>query len=161
MIKQLILRVKGHGHKLQMDNYFSSPDLHKNLTEQKLNCCTTVRPNCKGMPDDFRSNTLKLKWGDIRVRASGGMTAAVWTDKHNVHTLTNIHDPSIIFNTKNLHVCFLTKMSVLASIPNRTTDRTRHFKVHTKEYKTHPICTFNVKNKNGTINIKMWILQIM
>jgi hypothetical protein len=41
-IKQLILRVKGHGHKLQMDNYFSSPDLHNNLTEQKLNCCTTV-----------------------------------------------------------------------------------------------------------------------
>jgi hypothetical protein len=38
--------------------------------------------------------------------------------------------------------------------PHRTTDRTQHFKVHTKEYKTHPICTFNVKNKNGSYKYK-------
>jgi len=33
-IKELTQRVKGHGHKLEMDNYFSSPDLHNNLTGQ-------------------------------------------------------------------------------------------------------------------------------
>ena len=60
-----------------MDNYFSSPDLHNNLTEQKINCCSTVRPNCKGMPVDCRSKTLKLKWGNIRVRTSGDMKAVV------------------------------------------------------------------------------------
>ena len=36
------------------------------------------------------------------------MTAVVWKDKHEVHMLTNIHDPSIIFNVKNLHM-FLDK----------------------------------------------------
>jgi len=87
-----------------MDNYFSSSDLHNNLTGQKLNCCSTVRPNCKGMPDDFRSKTLKLKRGDIRVRTSGDMTAVVWKDKRDMHMLTNIHDPSIIFNVKTIRV---------------------------------------------------------
>jgi hypothetical protein len=71
------------------------------------------------MPDDFRSKTLKLKQGDIRVRTSGDTTAVVWKDKCDGHMLTNIHDPSIIFNVKNLHVCFWTKMSVLASIPTQ------------------------------------------
>jgi len=89
------------------------------LTEQKLNCCSTVRPNCKGIPDDFRSKKLKLKRGDIRVGTSGDMTAVVWKDKHAVQMLTNIHDPSIIFNVKNLHVCFWTKMSILVSIPTQ------------------------------------------
>jgi hypothetical protein len=53
-VKQLT-RVKGHGHKLYMDNYFSSPDLYSDLTKQKINCCGTMQPNGKGMPDDFRS----------------------------------------------------------------------------------------------------------
>ena len=76
-----------------MDNYFSSPDLYNNLTKQKINCCGTVPPNHKGMPDDFRSKKLKLKWGDVRVRTSSDMTAVVWKDKHNVHMLTNMRDP--------------------------------------------------------------------
>jgi hypothetical protein len=47
------------------------------LTKQKINCCGTVRPNHKGMPDDFRSKTLQLKEVDIRVRASGDITVGV------------------------------------------------------------------------------------
>jgi hypothetical protein len=76
-----------------MDNYFSFPDLYNNLTKQKINCCGTVPPNHKGMPDNFRSKELKLKRGDVRVRTSGDMTAVVWKDKYNVHMLTNMHDP--------------------------------------------------------------------
>jgi hypothetical protein len=45
------------------------------------------------MPDDFRSRILKMKWGNIRIRASGDMTAVVWKDKCDMHMLTNIHDP--------------------------------------------------------------------
>jgi hypothetical protein len=76
-----------------MDNYFSSPDLYNDLTKQKINCCGTVRPNLKAMPDDFRSKELKLKQGDVRIRTSGDMTAVVWKDKCNVHMLANMHDP--------------------------------------------------------------------
>ena len=44
------------------------------------------------MPDDLRNNTLNLKQEDTRSRTSGAMTA-VLQDKHNMHMLTNIHDP--------------------------------------------------------------------
>jgi len=54
--KQLT-RVKGHDHKLYIDNYFSSPE----LTEQKMNCCGTVRPNRKGKTDNFKSRTQTEK----------------------------------------------------------------------------------------------------
>jgi hypothetical protein len=99
-----------------MDNYFSSPDLHDNLTEQKINCCNTVRLNCKGKPDDFSSKTLKTKWGNIWVRTSGAMTAVVRKDKCDMHMLTNIHDANIAFNVKKPHICFRTKLSISASI---------------------------------------------
>jgi hypothetical protein len=90
-VKQLTRSVKGHGHKLYMDNYFSSTDLYNDLTRQKINCCSTVRPNHKGMPDDFRSKTLRLKQGDIRARTYGDLTAVVWKDKRDLHMLANIH----------------------------------------------------------------------
>lgn len=74
-----------------IDSCFSSPDLYNDSTEHKL--LQYSRRNHKGMPDNFRSKTLKLKWGDSRVRTSGHMTAVIWKDKHNVHMLTNIHYP--------------------------------------------------------------------
>jgi hypothetical protein len=92
-VKQVTRRVQGRGHKLYMDNYFSSPDLYNELTKQKINCHGTERPNCKGRQDDFRSKKLKLKRGDVKVRTSGDMTAVVWKDKGNVHMLTNMRDP--------------------------------------------------------------------
>jgi len=45
------------------------------------------------MPHDCRSKTLEMKWGYIRVRTHGDMTAVVWKDKCVVNVLTNIHDP--------------------------------------------------------------------
>jgi hypothetical protein len=34
-VKQMTRRVQRHGHKLYMDNHFSSPDVYDNLTKQK------------------------------------------------------------------------------------------------------------------------------
>jgi len=56
---------------LYIDSYFSSPYLYDDLTEQKLNFCSTVRQNHKWMPDNCRSKTLKLKWRDSRTVGSG------------------------------------------------------------------------------------------
>ena len=92
---QLTRWVKGCGHKLCMDSYFSSPDLYSNLTEQKINYCGTIRQNHKGIPDDFGGNIQKLKQDDVRVRSSGDMTAVVCKDKCDMHMLSNIHDPPV------------------------------------------------------------------
>jgi hypothetical protein len=76
-VKELTRRVEGLGHKLYMDNFFTSPDLFDDLTKCKINCCGTVRPNRKGMPQDLADRRLKLKRGDIRARTRGDLTAVV------------------------------------------------------------------------------------
>jgi hypothetical protein len=110
-----------------MDNNCSSPGLYSDLTEENINYCGTVRPNRKGMPDDFRSKTLKQKWSDIGVRISGDMTAVVWKEKWDMHTLTNICDPpeKATFVLKRLekaivedyigHVCYVDKSDRMAN----------------------------------------------
>jgi hypothetical protein len=45
------------------------------------------------MTGDFRSKTVRLKQGCVRVRTSGDITAVVWKDNHDMHRLTDIHDP--------------------------------------------------------------------
>jgi len=84
--------VEGFGHKLYMDNFFSSPDLYNDLAQKKIFCCGTVRLHRKGMPKDLKPKTLRLKHGDIRVRTKGDLTAVVWKDKRDVCLLINIHE---------------------------------------------------------------------
>lgn len=85
--------VKGKGHKLYMDNYFSSPELFLHLrNEKQINACGTVRCNRKNFPKDISQE--KLKTGDIRVRFGHGMTALRWKDKRDVYMLSSMHHPS-------------------------------------------------------------------
>jgi hypothetical protein len=75
-----------------MDNFFSNRDLFDDLTKKKINCCGTVRPNRKGMPQDLGPKKMRLKQGDIHIRTRRDLTAVVWRDKR-VYTLTNVHNP--------------------------------------------------------------------
>jgi hypothetical protein len=49
----LTRRIENLGHKLNMDNFFSSPELFDGLYTKAINCCGTVRQNRRGMPADF------------------------------------------------------------------------------------------------------------
>jgi len=80
-VRHLTCRVEGLGHKIFMDNFFSSRRLSDDLDRRKINSRGTVRPNRKDMPQDPGPNQLKLKRGDIRVRTRGGFTALVWKDR--------------------------------------------------------------------------------
>jgi hypothetical protein len=53
-VSGLTTKIENLGHKLYMDNVFSS-DLSDDLHTKAINCCGTgtVRPNQKGMPSDF------------------------------------------------------------------------------------------------------------
>jgi len=86
-----------------MDNFFSSPDLFDDLALKKICCCGTVRLHRKGMPNDLKPKTLRLKHGDIRVRTRGDLTAGVWKDKRDMCLLTNIHDPPRESNYRDEH----------------------------------------------------------
>jgi len=49
----------GHGHKLYMDNFFSSPELFDDMVKNEIYCCGTVRLNRRGMPQDPRLENCK------------------------------------------------------------------------------------------------------
>jgi len=90
-VTELTRKIEGRGHKLYMDIFFSSPELFDDLVKKQIYCCGTVRPNRKGMLQDLRPKTTKLKRGDIRVRTRAGLTAILWQDKRDICMLTNIH----------------------------------------------------------------------
>jgi hypothetical protein len=92
-VRHLTHRAEGLGHKLFMDNFFSSPRLFDDLERCKINSCGTVWPDRKDMPPDFRPNKLKLEKGDTRVRTRGNLTALVWKDRRDVYMLTNMDPP--------------------------------------------------------------------
>ncbi len=91
-VSKLTEKIQGRGHKLYMDNYFSSPDLFDDLATKQIYCCGTVRPNRKGMPQDLDPKRMTLKRGDLQVRTRGDLTTILWRDKRDVRILTNIHD---------------------------------------------------------------------
>jgi hypothetical protein len=92
-VRHLTCRVEGLGHKMFMDNFFSSPRLFDDLERHKINSCGTVRPDRKDMPPDFGPKKLKLKRGDVWVRTRGNLTALVWKDRRDVYMLTNMDPP--------------------------------------------------------------------
>jgi len=91
-VTELTRKVEGRGHKLYMDNFFSSPALFDDLAKKQIYCRGTVRANRRGMPQDLAPKTTKLKRGDFRVRTRADMMAIVWRDKRDIYMLTNIHN---------------------------------------------------------------------
>lgn len=82
--------VKGKGHKLYMDNFFSSPQLYTDLFKEKyINSCGTIRCNRKNYPKEITQG--KLKRGEIVSRFSNGLIAMRWKDKRDVYMLSNMH----------------------------------------------------------------------
>jgi hypothetical protein len=62
-----LIIVEGFGHKLYMVTFISSLNVFENQHTRSFNCYRTVKQNYNKMLVDFDSNTLKLKWSDIRV----------------------------------------------------------------------------------------------
>jgi hypothetical protein len=73
-----------------MDSLFSSPHLFDYLHSKIINCCDTVRPNQKGMPQDFGK---RLQLGDIKTWMRGNLITIAWNDERDVNMLVNMHHP--------------------------------------------------------------------
>jgi hypothetical protein len=52
-VRSLTRRVKWVGHKLYMDNSFSSQDISDDLHTRSINCCVTCKQNCEGMLGEY------------------------------------------------------------------------------------------------------------
>ncbi|PNF14142.1 hypothetical protein B7P43_G17736 [Cryptotermes secundus] len=92
-VRDLCRRNEDVGHKLYMENFFSSPHLFDKLMTKDITCCGTVRPNRKCLPDDFRRRQFRLNKGDIRVRVRWNLTALVSKNKREVNVLTIMRCP--------------------------------------------------------------------
>ena len=75
---------------LYMDNLFSSSDLFYDLMQKSRNCCGTVSPNRKGMPQNIRPKKMKqMGWKSIKTRSD--LMAILWRNKWVSHRF-NIHN---------------------------------------------------------------------
>jgi len=92
-VRHLSSRGEGLGHKIFMDNFFSSQRLYDDLDRHKINSCGTVQPNRRDMPRVFGPKQLNLKRGDVRMRTRGSLTTLVWKDRREVYMLTNMDPP--------------------------------------------------------------------
>jgi len=95
IVTKLTRKTEGRGHKLYMENLFSSPELYDDLAKKQIYCCGTFRLKMRVMPKDIAPKIIKLKSGDIHVRTSADLTAIFWQDKTDICMLTNIHNAPV------------------------------------------------------------------
>jgi len=77
------------GHKLYMDNFYTSPLLFDSLATQMIGCSGTLKKNRRNIPKKIK-NLGKMHKGFVEVYKRGTLLAFVWKDKKPVRFLTNI-----------------------------------------------------------------------
>ena len=85
------------GYTLYIDNWYSSPNLFRRLSEQGTNVIGTVRVNRKNMPREIKET--KLKKGEVMALFSHKLMALKWHDKKEVTMLSTVHDKAGMTNT--------------------------------------------------------------
>ena len=88
-------RLKGRGYVVFTDNFYSSPPLFRELSEEGFGAVGTVRLNRKGVPMSVRSAILQ-KGGVVSEVDDGGVMALKWKDKRDVAMLSTYHNSEMI-----------------------------------------------------------------
>ena len=81
--------LRGLGHRLYVDRYYSSPKLFSDLLEHKVSATGTVMPTRKEMPQAVKN--VQLKRGEHVVYSKGNMQCLKWKDKRDIYMLTIVH----------------------------------------------------------------------
>ncbi|CAC5395839.1 unnamed protein product [Mytilus coruscus] len=83
LVMRLMQPYLNKGHKLYVDNYYTSPILFHDLRQLGTGACGTLRSNRKGVPDDIKN--VKLKKGESVAMTNGILQILKWKDKRDVH----------------------------------------------------------------------------
>jgi hypothetical protein len=86
------------GHKIYMDNYYTSPELFIALDFLETYACGTLRRNRKLVPKAFEQ--IKLRKGDAIFRRMDNLLALKFKDKRDVHMLSSFHEAKIVITDK-------------------------------------------------------------
>ncbi|XP_062570286.1 piggyBac transposable element-derived protein 4-like [Saccostrea cucullata] len=92
LVMRLMNPYLGKGHKLYVDNFYTSPILFHDLFQRRTGACGTMRVNRKGVPADLK--TVKLKKGESV--AMTNWTLQLLNCKRDVHMCTTVHNAEFI-----------------------------------------------------------------
>lgn len=92
-VRALCQPIRGKKHHVYMDNYFSSPDLFRDLADMSCGACGTLRLDRVGTPQVIRRANPAV--GDAVFDRQGDQLFMVWKDKRKVSLLTTLHNSNI------------------------------------------------------------------
>ena len=75
-------RLRSKGYRIFTDNFYSSPDLFKDLQKKGFEACGTLRSNRRGIPEDVKS--AKLRKGESHFSQDDTLLYMKWKDKRDV-----------------------------------------------------------------------------
>ena len=81
------------GHRVFMDNYYTSVELMGKLAEKRTLSCGIVNSNRVGLPADMKkacTSVKQLKRGESLKRMKGRILAVTWKDTRIVNLLCNV-----------------------------------------------------------------------
>ena len=85
--------IQGKSFKIYADNYFSSLNLAKNLLDNGIGYCGTIRCNRKNLPQMKEETSMSRGDMDYRI-ASSGISCCKSMDKKAALIISSIHDPT-------------------------------------------------------------------
>ena len=94
VVDRLCDKIKGKGHCVYMDRWFSSPKIFDHLWSCKTKAVGTVMSNRKEMPKQAFST--KLKKGEKISRQRNHLLAVKWKDIRDVFFLTTAHEDVLV-----------------------------------------------------------------
>ena len=86
IVKDLLGDLRGKGHTLFTDRYYTSPTLASELENENTALVGTTNKNRKGMPLALKNPTLQR--GEQIYRRRGNTLAICWKDKRNVYMIS-------------------------------------------------------------------------
>ena len=82
------------GYIVYTDNFYSSPTLFRELTDNGFGACGTARKDRRGIPRSV--TTAKLQKGDLESKREDGILSLMWRDKRDLLMLSTFHNDSLV-----------------------------------------------------------------
>ena len=99
VVMDLTEKIWERNHIVNVDNYFTSPDLFEKLLQKGTYARGTIRSNRRGYPIQHLNKRDIRVQGEFKTVQRGEVTACIWMDKKHIYTLSTAEDPAAIERT--------------------------------------------------------------